>query len=112
MKNTVMLKAKRCGFNKGKLSKTIFYGSLAISAGLLIPEIALATSKFDINAGIEGGTKPLIDAVKAHWGKGVLLSGGASAFVGEGDARQRAIRAGIGCLASGGVVLTLISMLS
>lgn len=99
---------------QGKLSKTIFYSLLAISAGLLIPEIAFATAsaKFDISAGIKGGTQPLIDAINEHWGKGVLLTGGASAFVGEGDARQRAIRAGIGCLASGGVVLALIAMLT
>ena len=80
--------------------------------GVCFSEIAFAEAKFDISAGIEGGTKPLIDAIKEHWGKGVLLSGGASAFIGEGDARQRAIRAIVGCLASGGVVMALIAMLT
>jgi len=75
----------------------------------LYPELVLAA--FDIDKGVTAGTKPLLEGIQTHWGKGVLLSGIAAALVGEGDPRQRAIRAGLGCGAAGVVVLGLIGML-
>lgn len=77
----------------------------------LFPEIVLA-SKFDINAGVKAATDPLIKAVDDHWGKAVVLTGCAAAVIGEGDARQRAVRAGIASTAAGGVVLALLAMLT
>lgn len=77
----------------------------------LFPEIAL-TGKFDINAGVKAATDPLIKAVDEHWGKAVVLTGCAAAVIGEGDARQRAVRAGMASTAAGGVVLALLAMLT
>lgn len=77
----------------------------------MFPEIALA-GKFDINAGVKAATDPLIKAVDDHWGKAVLLTGCAGAVIGEGDARQRAVRAAITSVAAGGVVLALLAMLT
>jgi steroid 5-alpha reductase family enzyme len=83
----------------------------ALLAVTMLPEIALA-GKFDINAGIKAATDPLIKAIDDHWGKAVLITGCAAAVIGEGDARQRAVRAGISSTAAGGVVLALLAMLT
>ena len=96
--------------NFKNLLKGITYAGVAATAGMLFIEMAWA-AKFDIDAGVNAATKPLIDGIEAHWGKGVLLTGAGSALIGEGDARQRAIRAGIGCGAAGAVVLGLIALL-
>jgi hypothetical protein len=77
---------------------------------IILPEISLA-SKFDIDAGVKAATDPLIKAIDDHWGKAVLLTGCAGAVIGEGDARQRAVRAAITSAAAGGVVLALLAML-
>jgi len=86
-------------------------GLPAILAMVILPEIAVA-SKFDINAGVAAATTPLIQAVNDHWGKAVLLTGCAGAVIGEGDARQRAVRAAITATAAGGVILALLAMLT
>ena len=65
-----------------------------------------------INAGVKAATDPLIKAIDDHWGKAVLLTGCAGAVIGEGDARQRAVRAAITSAAAGGVVLALLAMLT
>lgn len=83
----------------------------ALLASTIFPEITLA-AKFDINAGVMAATNPLIQAIGDHWGKAVLLTGCAGAVIGEGDARQRAVRAGITSAAAGGVVLALLAMLT
>ena len=88
----------------------LVYASVICGMAVFIPEICFATGRFDINAGIEAAAGPLIDAVENHWGKGVLVGGGATALVGEGDARQRAIRAGMGCVMAGAVVLGLLAI--
>lgn len=77
----------------------------------VLPETILA-AKFDINAGVKAATDPLIKAIDDHWGKAVLLTGCAGAMIGEGDARQRAVRAAITSVAAGGVVLALLAMLT
>ena len=64
-----------------------------------------AYGAFDLNAGVEAATAPLIGALDAHWGKGVLLASGVSALLGEGDARQRAQRAAVGGTVAAAVVL-------
>lgn len=92
------------------LAKSLVCGAIAVSLGMLLPEIALAG--FDIDKGVKAAADPLVKGLTDHWGKGVLLSGGAAALIGEGDPRQRAIRAGVGCGASGGVMLLLLAMLS
>lgn len=83
-----------------------------ITMSVVFIDSTLAAAKFDINAGVLGGTQPFVDGIKAHWGKAVLLSSAGMAILGEGDPRQRAIRAGIGAGASGMVVLGLLSMLT
>jgi hypothetical protein len=93
-----------------KFTKSLAIGAAVASATILIPLIAEAT--FDVNAGVTAATKPLIDGVTAHWGKAVLLSGVALALIGEGDPKQRAVRAIIGCGGAGATVLGLIALLS
>ena len=96
---------------KSNQTKTyIVFGVTVAIAATLLPEIALA-SKFDLDAGVKAATDPIMKMVDDHWGKGVLLSGVASALIGEGDARQRAVRAGIAATAAGGVILALQAML-
>ena len=94
--------------------KSVYYFVTAAATAVsltILPEIAFA-AKFDINAGVKAATDPLIKAIDDHWGKAVLLTGCAGAVIGEGDARQRAIRAGITSAAAGGVVLALLAMLT
>lgn len=93
------------------VTKRVLITSCAISAVTLLASSAFA-SKFDLDAGVTAAADPLINGLKAHWGKGVMLTGGASALLGEGDARQRALRAGIGCAAGGAVILGLIATLT
>lgn len=98
---------------KSKQFKTgvITLGSvLAIS--ILVPEIVMAASKFDIDAGVKAATDPIIKGINDHWGKAVVITGTAGAVVGEGDARQRATRAAFAATAAGGVVLALLAMLT
>ena len=97
--------------NKQRRYVYLAVGLSALAALSMLPEIALA-SKFDINAGVKAATDPLIKAVDDHWGKAVLLTGCAGAVIGEGDARQRAVRAAITSAAAGGVVLALLAMLT
>ena len=90
------------------MSKYLYYFSVAIGGMVLCVEPAIAA--FDIDKGVIAATSPLITALETHWGKGLLITGGVSALAGEGDARQRAMRAGIGCTAGGAVVLGLLAM--
>ena len=92
-----------------KLVKGLALASMSITGGVLFAEIAWA--KFDIDAGVAAAANPIIAGIEAHWGKGVILTSGSAALFGEGDGRQRAIRAGVAAAAAGGVVLGLIAML-
>ena len=92
-----------------KLIKGLALASMAMTGGMLFAEIAWA--KFDIDAGVAAAANPIIAGIEAHWGKGVILTSGSAALFGEGDGRQRAIRAGVAAAAAGGVVLGLIAML-
>lgn len=83
----------------------------AVLISTIFPEMALA-GKFDINAGVKAATDPLIKGIDDHWGKAVVITGCAAAVIGEGDARQRAVRAGIASIAAAGVVLALLAMLT
>lgn len=94
-----------------KLGTVIALGASVIIASTIFPEIALA-SKFDIDAGVKAATDPVIKAINDHWGKAVVITGTAAAVVGEGDARQRAVRAAFASTAAGGVVLALLAMLT
>lgn len=94
-----------------KLGTVIALGASVIIASTIFPEIALA-SKFDIDAGVKAATEPVIKAINDHWGKAVVITGTAAAVVGEGDARQRAVRAAFASTAAGGVVLALLAMLT
>ena len=93
-------------------TKLVCLIGIALCANLLFTEFAFATATFDLDRGVTGGTSWIIDGVKTHWGKGVLLSGVGLALFGEGDARQRAQRAAIGCAAGSAVILGLIAALT
>ncbi len=82
---------------------------LATIGSLFFVELAFA--KFDIDAGVAAATNPIIAGIEAHWGKGVILTSTAAALFGEGDGRQRAMRAGVAAGAAGAVVLGVVAML-
>lgn len=85
-------------------------GLIAVASTILCSEVAMAG--FDVDAGVDAATKPIIDGIKAHWGKGVLMTGAGSALIGEGDPRQRAVRAGIGAGSAGMIILGLVALLT
>jgi len=95
-----------------KAGVVVAIGISAALVSIVLPEIALAASKFDIDAGVKAATDPVIKGIKDHWGKAVAITGTAGAVVGEGDARQRATRAAFAATAAGAVVLALLAMLT
>lgn len=95
--------------NVKKFSSYAFYGLTAIGLGVLMSEVALA--KFDIDAGVAAATSPVLKGLSDHWGKGILISGLATAMLGEGDLRQRSLKAGMGSGFGAIVVLGLFAML-
>ncbi len=99
-------------FTAVSISKFAFLIGIAVCVNLLFVDMAFAAAAFKFDAGVIAATDPIINAVKAHWGKGVLLSGAGFALFGEGDARQRAQRAAIGAAAAGATVLGLIATLT
>ena len=100
------------GWDNKKIGTFAAIGISVAIASIILPEIALAGSKFDIDAGVKAATDPVIKAIKDHWNKAVAITGTAGAVVGEGDARQRATRAAFAATAAGGVVLALLAMLT
>lgn len=92
-----------------KFIKILAKTSVAIAGGMLFAEIAWA--KFDIDAGVAAAANPIIAGIEAHWGKGVIITAAGAALFGEGDGRQRAIRAGVAAGSAGAVVLGLVAML-
>ena len=101
-----MQKNSRNAYSKtGKVLKTALY-----LAPILLCNIDVMAA-FDVDAGVKAATDPLIKGLTDHWGKGVMLTGVGSALIGEGDSRQRAICAGIGCAAAGATVLGLLALL-
>lgn len=106
--NNANLKNNRvCKYNV----KMCAIGALALGS-VLIPEIALAAAKYDLDAGVKAAMGPPIDALKAHWGKGILISGVSTAVVGGGDGRERATRGFWGSVAGGAVILGLLAALA
>jgi hypothetical protein len=97
--------------NTNNYIKVIALGATAVGISLLGAEVANAAARFDLNAGVNAAATPLIQGVRDHWAKVVFLSGAATATIGEGDPRQRAQRAVVGCVAGGAVILGLIAML-
>lgn len=84
----------------------LLLGTLVVLTFAIFPEMALA-SKFDLNAGVEAGTKPLIDGIDKYWGRFVAIFSAGGALIGEGDMKQRAVNAGKGALLAGGIIGTL-----
>ena len=92
-------------------AKFAFLIVTAVCVNILLADMAFASAKFDLNAGIVAATNPLITGVETHWSKGVLLTGVGAALMGEGDGWQRGRRALIGCGGAGAVILGLIATL-
>lgn len=110
IKKKKVIKEKEANMRFKSLTKGFIYAS-AITAGLVcFTEVAYA--KFDIDAGVAAATDPLIKGIKDHWGKAVLLTGGGAALFGEGDGRQRAIRAAIASGSAGAVILGMVALLT
>ncbi|NRB10186.1 MAG: hypothetical protein HRU35_01005 [Rickettsiaceae bacterium] len=82
----------------------LIYSALIIFLSLIVTD-ALA---FNIDQGVKAATDPLLKGIKDHWGKAVAISGVTTAIVSDGDMRTRAVRAGIGCGASGAVVMAVL----
>ncbi len=108
--------------NKKNKYKTVVRNALvigaAIGASVLLANAAFAagdgagTTKFNIDAAVTAAADPGIAALDAHWPKGAIITGGASAILGEGDARQRAVRAVIGAIVCGGSMKLLFAALT
>jgi len=81
-------------------------GTLVLGS-ILIPSFAADAINWD--AMVTAMVDPPIAALKAHWGKGILISGGGSAILGGGDPRERAERAGKGAVFGAAVILGLIA---
>jgi hypothetical protein len=114
LKKSRMKLRESLNLSTSKKRKIAIYSATGVSvvaALMILPEIALA-AKFDIDAGVTAGTAPFVKALSDHWGKAVLLSGGGAAIVGEGDGRQRAVRALIAAGSAGGAILGLLAMLT
>lgn len=92
--------------------KFVALGALVTGISIVIPELAIAASKLDVDAGITAGASPFTDALKNHWGKGILLGSGGTLLFGEGDPKQRAIRALMAAGAGSAVVLMLLAGLN
>jgi hypothetical protein len=89
-------------------------GALLIGA-MVLPEIASAGAAAEAgNANLEnlatGFFTPLIAVLNNHWGKAILLVSSGSAVIGEGDLRQRGIRALIGGGVSGAAITALVGV--
>lgn len=89
-------------------------GLLVTAILALFSKIALATPpegfQQKLYTGIKAATGPLIESIKTHWGKAVFITGCISALIGEGDAKQRVVRAAISAIAAGSVILGLMAI--
>lgn len=90
-------------------AKGAAYAGVITACAMCFSEVAYA--KFDIDAGVKAATDPIINGIKTHWGKAVMMSGGGAALFGEGDGRQRALRAAIASGAAGAVILGMTALL-
>lgn len=107
--------------SKEKLKKyrpySIIFGS-AILISFVCSELAFAASAssaadaaLNIEGAITTSTAPVIAAVKKYWTSFLMLPAAGSAFIGEGDLRQRAVRAAIGTTVAGMVMMGIIAFL-
>ena len=112
IKNISSTSSTAKGWDNKKIGTFVAIGISAALVSIILPEIAMAGSKFDIDAGVKAATDPIIKGINDHWGKAVVITGTAGAVVGEGDARQRATRAAFAATAAGAVVLALLAMLT
>ena len=80
-----------------------------MATGLVCTEAAAA---FDLEKAATAATDPLLKFTTTHWGKFVGLAGTASAVVGEGDLRTRAIRAAMGTGTAGAVILGVMAAIT
>lgn len=105
-----LFRKKLTSLSVQKLAKPSVGLALGImAASFFCSEIAYA--KFEPDAAVQAATEPLLKMIKDHWGKAVMLTGGTSALLGEGDGRQRAVRAAIASGASGAVILGMQALL-
>jgi hypothetical protein len=84
-----------------------------LSLSTLISIYALDASAnvgFKINDATTAAFNPIIDGIKANWGKAVTMAGIGGVFLSEGDGRTRAIKAGIGAGCMGGFILLMLSL--
>lgn len=89
-----------------KARNYIIYGAMI---GSVMCCSSLAYAAFDIGRGLGASIDPIVNVAKAHWGKGIAISGILTALLSEGDMRTRAIKAGIGCASGGAVILGIIA---
>ncbi len=81
------------------LSKTLVCGTIAVSLGMLMPEIALA--EFSLDKAGKALTDPIKMFIDTYWPVGVLALGTGGAVVAQGDLRAKALGFGAGSLLAG-----------
>ena len=77
-----MIKTKNIG-------KYAYYTTLALSYCWISSE-ALAVD-FNLDTGVKAALDPIVDALKAHWGKGVLMDLPQPFLVKEMDAKEQCV---------------------
>lgn len=90
-------------------AKNLAVFGVVVAMSCLLSESVLAD--FDIDRSVTAMLDPLAAAIDEHWAKVVAISGIGAAVLGEGDMRQRAIRAASGTVISSFVVMALLAML-
>lgn len=96
---------------QSNLKKTAIVGGVIVAGCALSNSAFAAAGGLDIKSAVDAMMTPIISMVRDHWVKAIAISGIGSAILGEGDMRQRAIRAAGGVLIASGVVLAMLSMI-
>jgi hypothetical protein len=89
-----------------KRYKILYYACVltAVSVGIFMATEVQAAA-FDLDKGIKAMFVPMEKAIDDHYGKALLASTAGNALLGQGDLRERGVRAGIGACVGGGVML-------
>ncbi len=88
----------------------ICIGGAFLIGAIIVPEVALATT-FNLDAGAQAILNPLRALIRDYWLTVVGISAASSGiFFGEGDLKQKAIKAAIGGSLAGGVMMAIQAM--
>lgn len=95
-----------------KECRYLMFGVALIGIAFCPNTAAAAGDAFRMNLehGAQAFFNPLINLIENNWGKAVMLASGGAAIMGEGDLRQRGIRAAIGAGVAGATIAGLLAV--